>query len=138
MTSSDANEDIPRAADPSVAKDGDKKYMVFGRGAGGVYVTELNKDTYLLNSVPENKSTNASTSRFTKLAVYGGGNNTDFFSNATNKTENLIESPYLFKFSDYWYLFVTWGKSDDSNPLENAQEIRVGRASNPTGPFMDD
>ncbi len=46
-----------------------------------------------------------------------------------------IEAPYVFRGSDYYYLFVNWGKC--CSGVESTYEIRVGRSKQPQGPYLD-
>lgn len=47
------------------------------------------------------------------MAVYGDGEDLDFFTDGeTENPKNLINSPFCYKYSSYYYLFVTWGDAE--------------------------
>ena len=97
--------------------------------------------TYKLKVEPDMKDTNSinsTKSRFNKVAVYGGGESTNFFNSSSNETlsKNNIASPFLYKSGDWFFLFVTWGTC--CNGILSEEEIRVGRSNNPLGPYLDD
>lgn len=47
-----------------------------------------------------------------------------------------IEAAFLCKHQAYYYLFVNWGKC--CRGIDSTYEIRVGRSSKITGPYLDD
>ena len=46
-----------------------------------------------------------------------------------------IEAPYIFKKSDYYYLFVSWGLCCQKE--KSTYHLVIGRSKNVTGPYLD-
>lgn len=96
--------------DPSVMLDTDGKlWMAFGSYWQGIFFTELDPQTGL------RISTNAPVQRV-----------------AWNES---IEAACLTRHDDYYYLFVNWGQC--CKGTNSTYEVRVGRATNPAGPYLD-
>ncbi len=97
-------------------------------GCGSIWIVELDPDTLLLRQNPLQKQFSDGDSRWTNIA--NGGRNAD---------DPTIEGPFLFphehKGTQYYYLFCTWG--ENSPDIWNSYEIRMGRATSPTGPYID-
>lgn len=72
--------------------------MFFGKEAGGIYFTELDTETKFLKENSEYHGTHEYTERFTKVAVYGDGENLDFFNDGELliSPKNLINSPFCY------------------------------------------
>lgn len=99
------------AIDPDVwvdeAKGVTKVWMTYGSFWGGIRLTELDATT--LKPIGE--------TRF--VAQYKPG----------------IEAPTLIRRGDWYYLFVSYDRC--CKGVESTYNIRVGRSSQPTGPFVD-
>ncbi len=120
----------PRAMDPSVFEDdAGGAWMVFGSHAGGIYLVALNPATGLLLEHPEDPwadPTNGShPDRFVHLASYGG----------STADENAIEAPFIHYRNGNYYLFVNWDRCCSGTASD--YNIRVGRATNVEGPYLD-
>jgi arabinan endo-1,5-alpha-L-arabinosidase len=101
------------AIDPNIFHDKStgRMWMTFGSFWSGVFITELNPTT------GKPFSTSA-----TNIARHPVSN------------PNAIEAPYLYKRDGFYYLFVNWGNCCDG--VNSTYEIRVGRSTSPTGPFI--
>ena len=98
--------------DPSVAfDDSSNPWMSFGSFWNGIYMVRLDPTTGLLNSVPS----------LTHLA-------TDL------ATGDPIEASYLYAHGGYYYLFANWGTCCAG--INSTYNIRVGRSTSITGPFL--
>ncbi len=100
--------DSPNAIDPNVVQDRDGRYyMAYGSFFGGIYIAPLDEEGFLAE------------------AGYGtliaGGAHT------------AVEGPYIYydEASDLYNLFVSYGS------LTYDYNIRVGRAQDITGPYLD-
>lgn len=101
------------AIDPGIfLNDDGRMWMTFGSFWNGLYITELNPTTGLRLSP---------TSPVTRLAQ--------------NVPSTQIEAPFLHKEGDAYYLFVNWGTCCAGT--SSTYNIRVGRSTSPTGPFLD-
>jgi arabinan endo-1,5-alpha-L-arabinosidase len=125
-----ASENInqPFAIDPAVFRDKHNRlWLVYGSHARGIWIVELDEETGLLKEGPSNKTWHKDDTRFTPLANYGGQLN-----------ENNIEAAYIFNHpnNDYYYLFVNWDEC--CNGVDSTYNIRVGRSTHPTGPYLDE
>ncbi len=117
----------PFAIDPAVFRDDDNRvWLVYGSHAAGIYMVELDEETGLLKDNPSDKTWQADDPRFINIANYGG-----------DLTENNVEAAYIYNHPDtaYYYLFVNWDRC--CNGLDSTYNIRVGRSTTPTGPFLD-
>jgi arabinan endo-1,5-alpha-L-arabinosidase len=95
--------------DPSVMLDDDGKlWMAFGSYWRGIYVTQLDPQT--------------------GLRAPGGG----VYPVAWNYS---IEASCLMRHESFYYLFVDWGQC--CKGTNSTYEVRVGRATNVTGPYLD-
>lgn len=97
-------------------------------GCGSIWIVELDPDTLLLKGNPTKKVFSDGDRRWTNIA--NGGRNAE---------DPTIEGPFIFPHEHdgtrYYYLFCTWG---ENNPgMWNSYEIRMGRATSPTGPYYD-
>jgi arabinan endo-1,5-alpha-L-arabinosidase len=106
------------AIDPSILTDTNGKvWMSFGSYSSGILVTELNPST--------GKRLNTSTLDATLVAnnTPGGG------------WGSSIEGSALTQRGSYYYLFVNYGGC--CSGVNSTYDIRVGRSTSPTGPFVD-
>jgi arabinan endo-1,5-alpha-L-arabinosidase len=106
------------AIDPSILADTDGKvWMAFGSYSSGILVTEIEPTT--------GKRKNTSTLAATQVAnnASGGG------------WGSTIEGAALTKHDSYYYLFVNYGGC--CSGVDSTYDIRVGRSTSPTGPFLD-
>lgn len=103
------------AIDPSVFVDADERmWMTWGSFWDGIFITELDPaDGMPLSPNP----------RFTATHL------------AEHPFSSAIEAPYIHYRDGYYYLFVNWGSCCQG--VDSTYEIRVGRSTNPTGPFFD-
>lgn len=103
------------AIDPSVFYDDstDRMWMTFGSFWNGIYITELDPST------GKPFSSNPSVLNIARQPV---------------RPPNAIEAPYLYERDGYYYLFVNWGSCCQG--ADSTYEIRVGRGTSPTGPFL--
>jgi arabinan endo-1,5-alpha-L-arabinosidase len=101
------------AIDPSIFHDDStgRMWMTFGSFWSGVFISELNPTT----GKP-----------FSTSAI-------NLARNPVNPP-NAIEAPYLYEREGFYYLFVNWGNCCDG--VDSTYEIRVGRSTSPTGPFL--
>ncbi len=98
------------AIDPSAFLDDDGKlWLAFGSYWQGIFLTELDPQTGL------------------RL-----GTNSPLFHLAWN---NSIEAACLTRHEKYYYLFINWGAC--CKGTNSTYEVRVGRAENVTGPYLD-
>jgi autotransporter-associated beta strand protein len=107
------------AIDPSVLVDTTGSvWMSFGSYSSGILVTQLNPST--------GKRLNTSTLSATLVAnnASGGG------------WGSSIEGSALIKHGSYYYLFVNYGSC--CSGVNSTYNIRVGRSTSPTGPFLDE
>lgn len=110
------------AIDPAIIKDENNDYwMSFGSFWAGLKLVKLDA-TLTRVAQPEEWHSIAARPRNPKSAIEGERN-------------GAIEAPYIFHKNDYYYLFVSFDKccrGKDSN-----YNVRVGRASKVTGPYLD-
>lgn len=96
--------------DPNVFEDTDGKlWLTFGSFWSGIQLVELDRTT-------GKPLTNA---KVTTIASRSAG----------------IEAPFLVKWKEYYYLFVSWDKCCDG--VNSTYKIVVGRSSRVTGPYVD-
>lgn len=101
--------------DPSVTFDASSNlWMSFGSFWTGIKLIQLNASTGLRNP--------------TNTTVYS-------LANDNAASGDPIEGSYLYQYGNYYYLFVNWGTCCDG--IESTYNIRVGRSTNITGPFVD-
>lgn len=100
--------------DPSVFVDADQRmWMVFGSYWQGIHITELNPAS--------GKPYDPTPSGAKRIATRSVG--TD------------IEAPYIHYRDGYYYLFANWGSC--CSGVDSTYNIRVGRSTSPTGPYLD-
>ena len=97
------------AIDPCILLDKDKLWMAFGSFWDGIFLIELD---------PRTGKRNAPDTPPVRLA-----------------SAPEIEAPFLHKRGDHYYLFVNWGLC--CRGVKSTYEIRVGRAANVAGPYLD-
>jgi arabinan endo-1,5-alpha-L-arabinosidase len=98
------------ALDPSVLVDySGGRWLVFGSYFGGIYITRLDPTT----GRPTGAATNL----------------------ATNPAANAVEGANMVKHGGAYYLFASYG--DCCSGHNSTYNVRVGRSSSPTGPFVD-
>ncbi len=96
--------------DPSFTRDSTGSlWMAFGSYWNGIYLVQLNTVTGL------RLSANSPTYQL----AYNGS----------------IEASYIYRRGSYYYLFVNWGSC--CSGVNSTYNIRVGRSSNITGPYLD-
>jgi len=101
--------------DPSVTFDTSSNlWMSFGSFWTGIKLIQLNPSTGL-----------RSTSNTTVYSI----------ANDNVASGDPIEGSYLYPHGGYYYLFVNWGTCCDG--LQSTYNIRVGRSTSITGPFVD-
>ncbi len=100
------------ATDPTLIASEDGLYLYYGSSAGGFYVVELDPETGFRESDEDMGA----------LVVAG-----------RNLGGRSIEAPEIIYNPDnnYYYLFASYRDAQDR------YNIRVGRATSPTGPFLD-
>ncbi len=104
------------AIDPSIFQDTDgRAYMAFGSYSNGTYITEVNPTTGL--------RLNTSVAP-TRVAASSNVNNA-----------STVEGTALIKKGSNYYLFVNYGGCCAG--VDSTYNIRVGRSTSPTGPFLD-
>ena len=107
---SSTNDSAYNTIDPSVMLDADGKlWLAFGSYWQGIFLTELNPQTGLR--------------RATNSPVYHLAWN------------HSIEASCLTRHGKFYYLFVNWGQCCQGT--NSTYEVRVGRAENITGPYLD-
>ncbi len=98
------------AIDPAVTLDASGRlWLAFGSFWSGIKLTELDPATGK------------------RLASA-----TNIYSLASHDT---IEAPYIYRHGGFYYLFVNWGQC--CRGVESTYNIRVGRAQNIAGPYVD-
>ena len=118
QTSANTDTTAYNAIDPSILVDTDGKvWMSFGSYSSGILVTQIDPTT--------GKRLNTSTLSATLVAnnAPGGG------------WGSSIEASSLIKHGSYYYLFVNYGGCCAG--IDSTYNIRVGRSTSPTGPFVD-
>jgi len=116
----------PVAIDPAIFADEEgERWMVWGSHGAGIYINRIDSDTGLLpEEVPTNFS--ADVAKFHFVA-----NNEEGEDSATSG----IEAPFVWYNNGYYYLFVNFGAC--CGGVSSTYNIRVGRAENPEGPYLD-
>jgi arabinan endo-1,5-alpha-L-arabinosidase len=94
-------------------EDDERMWMTWGSFWDGIFVTELDPDTGK-RITPDSAIINI----------------------ADRSQGSQIEAPYLMKRDGYYYLFVNWGRC--CLGTGSTYNIRVGRGTSPTGPFLDE
>lgn len=98
------------AIDPAVCRDGDGKlWLAFGSFWSGIKLIELDPRTGK-RIAPD-------------APIYSLAHN------------DSIEAAYIYPHGNFYYLFVNWGRC--CRGTNSTYEIRVGRAPNITGPYLD-
>jgi arabinan endo-1,5-alpha-L-arabinosidase len=103
------------AIDPSVLFDDatGRVWMSYGSFSDGIHIMELNPTTGKpFSSSPSNT----------------------LVAKNTGSPINQIEASYLYKHDEFFYLFVNWGGCCAG--VDSTYELRVGRSTSPTGPFL--
>ncbi|SNS68777.1 arabinan endo-1,5-alpha-L-arabinosidase [Belliella buryatensis] len=116
VVTSNTNIPMTNAIDPAVivGKDG-KHWMYYGSAFDGLYVMELNPETGLA------QTTNDKGFRIIQRGFTG------------SRINGNIEAPEVIynETTGYYYMFLSY------DWLESKYNIRVGRSTSPTGPFLD-
>ena len=118
QTSANTDTTAFNAIDPSILVDTDGKvWMSFGSYSSGILITQIDPTT--------GKRLNTSTLSATLVAnnTPGGG------------WGSSIEASSLIKRGSFYYLFVNYGGCCAG--IDSTYNIRVGRSTSPTGPFVD-
>ena len=111
--------DALNVIDPSVFQDDDGSLWLI-TGGGKIWITQLNPDTGLLSTDPNEYFFDFGDPRFTRIA---------------ERWPYWIEASHLWKHNGYYYLFVNWGAC--CNGSASTYNIRVGRSMSITGPYLD-
>jgi len=113
------------AIDPSVfwgfGENENKLFLV--TGGGRIVGTELDPTTYMQKDGEW----------FDKEGDYW----TDLATGPSQADDNWVEAAYIHPHpaTGYYYMFVNWGAC--CSGVDSTYEIRVGRSTNPMGPFVD-
>ena len=102
----------PNTVDPCVFADASgRKWMVYGSYSGGIFILQLSPSTGL------------------PLAGQGYG------KKLIGGNHSRIEAPYILYHpgTGYYYLFLSFGGLSS----DGGYQVRVGRSSNPDGPYLD-
>ncbi|KAH7338032.1 arabinanase [Rhizoctonia solani] len=110
ITSSSAKNDY-NAIDPNLIIDGSKWWLTFGSFWSGIKLVELQPGTGKLSS--------STITSIAKRPSNGGA----------------VEAPAIVKNGNFYYLFTSWDKC--CSALSSTYNIRVGRATSITGPYVD-
>ncbi|KAF7440896.1 hypothetical protein PC9H_001245 [Pleurotus ostreatus] len=97
--------------DSSLIIDGSNWYLALGSFWTGIKLVKLSSST----GKPSSSSVTALAQRFT--------------------ASGAIEAASVFKSGSFWYLFTSWDKC--CSGTSSTYNIRVGRSSSPTGPYVD-
>jgi arabinan endo-1,5-alpha-L-arabinosidase len=132
-------EDEPFAIDPAVFEGkGDTLWMVYGSHWSGIWVVELDAATGHI----KDKRARTEGWKQDNPAFYHVASELGFYNQTAedeereeNFTCGRIEAPYIFRYRDYYYLFVNWGIC--CSGVESTYEIRVGRSRRAGGPYID-
>ncbi len=101
--------------DPSITFDTSSNlWMSFGSFWTGIKLVQLNPSTGMRSTI--------------NTTVYS-------IANDNAASGDPIEASYLYPHDGYYYLFVNWGTCCDG--LQSTYNIRVGRSTSITGPFVD-
>ena len=116
--------DMPKSVDPAIFMDDDgSHHLVYG--GGRIWMTEL--DPVTGRQIED---------------TFWSQNDTTYHYLAKGPTSledpratTWIEAPFISKRDGFYYLFVNWFEC--CNNVDSAHEIRVGRAANKSGPYLD-
>ncbi|KAF9496069.1 glycoside hydrolase family 43 protein [Pleurotus eryngii] len=103
--------DSYNAIDPNLIIDGSNWYLALGSFWTGIKLVKLSSST----GKPSSSSVTALAQRLT--------------------ASGAIEAASVFKSGSFWYLFTSWDKC--CSGTSSTYNIRVGRSSSPTGPYVD-
>ncbi len=110
------------AIDPCVTFDKDGSlWMVFGSWFGGLYMLKLDENTGLRDYATTYKTIPNAQDAYYGYKVHGGFGVSG-------------EGPYIIEKDGYYYLFVSYG----GLVADGGYQIRVFRAENITGPYVDE
>jgi arabinan endo-1,5-alpha-L-arabinosidase len=119
---------IPRYGsliDVSLMIDFEKRLWLV-HGCGSIFIVELDPYTLKLKQDPEN-------------TVFSGDRWTHIGDGGRNAEDPTMEGAFIFPHEHegtrFYYLFATWG--ENSIRIWNKYQIMVGRATSPTGPYID-
>ena len=132
-------EDEPFAIDPAVFEGkGDTLWMVYGSHWSGIWVVELDATTGHI----KDKRAREEGWKQDNPAFYHVASELGFYNQTAEDEEReedftcgRIEAPYIFRYRDYYYLFVNWGIC--CSGVESTYEIRVGRSRRASGRYID-
>jgi len=110
---------VNNSIDPTVFEAEGKVYMIWG-SFRGIYGVELTQDGLALKD-----GINASD---TKTLIAG-------LDTSTSWNGATYEAPYILKRENYYYLFLSSGTCCDGH--NSTYNVRVGRSTNPMGPYLD-
>jgi len=102
--------------DPSVTFDTSSNlWMSFGSFWNGIYMVQLDPSTGLISTSNPGRIHEA----------------------INNASGDPIEASYLYAHGGYYYLFANWGTCCQTAWMDDTYNIRVGRSTNITGPYLD-
>lgn len=118
----------PFAIDPAVfTDDTGNLWMVYGSHWSGIWVVELDPSTGHLTTAGQ-AGWSADNSAFTRIAQNLSDPEDEFEA-------GKVEAAFIYNHDDYYYLFVNWDEC--CNGVASTYNIRVGRSTSPTGPYID-
>ena len=121
------NRDNWNAIDPNIVIDEqDNPWMVFGSFWDGIQLVRL--DSTLHVAAGECPSTIAR--RYAPDFKVSEPNPTSQYAGT-----NAIEAPFIYRHSDYYYLFVSWDYCCRGS--KSTYRVAVGRSKNVAGPYLD-
>ncbi|EYE98299.1 arabinan endo-1,5-alpha-L-arabinosidase [Aspergillus ruber CBS 135680] len=126
------------AIDPSVVIASGQPYLNFGSYWSGIWQVPLKED---LISLGDNVKSDSRHLAAEPKAMFPGGNNPD--ANCRDDSgSHPIEGAFISYHFPYFYLWYSHGKCCDLDPKAlpkpgDEYSIRVGRSSNPQGPYTD-
>ena len=97
--------------DPCFIEDGEKIYLSFGSFWNGIFITELDTETFLPKDSPQNI--------------------------ARRPVETAIEGPSIFKADNGWYYLIC-AYDFCCRGTQSTYNTRYGRAETITGPYLDE
>lgn len=116
----------PLSIDPALFDDKPgSQYLIYG--GGYIYAAELDPATGGVVGGSWWEEGNPHYYHLASLPEPGSPGNPDGLA--------WVEAPYLHRQAPFYYLFVNWGAC--CRGLDSTYEIRVGRSTSPTGPFLD-
>lgn len=117
-----AGEDDFNAIDPNIViEDEQNVWMCWGSFWGGIMMCRLDPET---GKPPQGDA-----------KIYNLASRPRLGEHQTPPVEGAIEAPYIVRYGDHWYMFVSWDFC--CRGPESDYKVVVGRAENVTGPYLD-